>query len=245
MEIKIITPSYKRSDNVKARMVFEDKLIIACHEFEEKEYRRDNPNNEIMVLPDSIRWNMAKVRNYIKFNCGSKYLVMCDDDVEALWVFEDMEMKNNFDLEKTMAFLKNWFEMCEELGTTLWWVNMLKDRLAYREYAPFSLLCPILWPLSCHINVDDGLKYDERLWLNEDYDYSMQVIWKYHKNLRFNKYYYEAGHLTEKGGCGSYRVLDEEKRQAEIMIRKRGNKVVKYDFSKSTNPRIYIPLKWA
>ena len=55
MEIKIITPSYKRSDNVKARMVFEDKLIIACHEFEEKEYRRDNPNNEIMVLPDSIR----------------------------------------------------------------------------------------------------------------------------------------------------------------------------------------------
>ena len=83
-EIKIISPSYKRSNNVKARLCFEDKLIIACHEFEVENYRRDNPDNEIMVLPDSIRGNMAKVRNWIKFNCGSKYLVMVDDDVECL-----------------------------------------------------------------------------------------------------------------------------------------------------------------
>ena len=52
-----------------------------------------------------------------------------------------------------------------------------------------------------------------------------------------------AGHLKDKGGCGAYRILEEEKKQAELMIKKWGNKVVKYDFSKSTNPRINIPLK--
>lgn len=241
-ELKIITPSYKRADNIKAKEVFGDKLIIACHEFEEKEYRENNPENELMVLPDSLRWNMAKVRNYMKDNCNSKYLLMIDDDVREIGYFENSE-KHKFErLDEILDFIEKWYNLAEELGTCLWGMQLNDDRLCYREYSPFSFHSPILWPFSWHI-VDKDLHYDERLGLNEDYDYFIQCINKYRKVLRFNKYYYVAGHLTDKWGCGAYRLLDNERKQAEIMMKKWWKKVVKYNLGKSTNPIIHIPIK--
>ena len=149
-------------------------------------------------------------------------------------------------LPEIMDFLVNGFIMAEDLGTPLWGVNLQSDPKFYREYSPFSFLSPVLAPFCCHI-IDDTvrrrIRYDERLGLNEDYDFFLQVIRIYHKVLRFNKYYYKADHLTVQGGCGAHRTLGEELRQAEIMIKKWGPKVVTYDFNKSTNPRIRVPFK--
>ena len=240
-EISIITPSYKRAGNVKAIELFQDKLIIACHEFEAEEYQKAYPENEIMVLPDNTRKNMGKVRNYIYKNCRTKYLLMIDDDVERIGYIEKCkQIKMN--REQMFQFIRNGFRMCEEAETCLWGINLQSDPKFYREFAPFSFLSPVLGPFSGHI-IDKELSYDERLGLNEDYDFALQVLRKYHKILRFNKFHYFAGHLTQKGGCGAYRIMEEERKQAEIMIKKWGNKVVKYDFQKSTNPKLNVPIK--
>lgn len=242
-KIKIVTPSYKRAGKVKAVNLFYDKLVIACHEFEADEYKKAYKDNEIMVLPDELRGNMAKVRNYIRDHADSKYLVMIDDDVDEIGYHEQMQ-RFPIGLVAIMDFLKNGFQVCEEAGTILWGVNLQADPKFYREYSPFSFLSPVLGPFSCHIVTDTKeIRYDERLGLNEDYDFALQVLWKYHKIFRNNKYYYLAGHLTETGGCGAYRILDEEKKQAEIMQKKWGKSVVKYHFGRSTNPRINVPLK--
>lgn len=239
-DISIITPSYKRANNVKARCVFGNNLIIACHEFEEEEYKKWNPDNKLLIIPDELRGNMAKVRNFMLENSPTKYLVMIDDDVIEVGYHENMKtIPYNYD--DLMSFIVNGFVMAEELGTVLWGLNLQSDPKFYREYSPISFLSPVLGPFSCHIIND--LRYDERLGLNEDYDYALQVLHKYHKILRFNKYYYLAGHLTEKGGCGAYRTMDKEIAQSKIMIGKWGNKIVKYNFDKSTNPRISVPLK--
>jgi len=63
---------------------------------------------------------------------------------------------------------------------------------------------------------------------------------KYHKVLRWNKFHYRAGHLKAAGGCGAYRSLKREKEQAEIMVKKWGKDVVRYDFERSTNPVLYV-----
>lgn len=240
-EISIISPSYRRAGNIKAINIFGDKLIIACHEFEVMEYQKAYPNNEIMVLPDSTRKNMGKVRDYIYKNCRTKYLLMIDDDVAEIKYFEKGD-RHKLTQEKLENFIINGFEMCEDAQTCLWGCNQTDAKQFYREFAPFSFLTPVLGPFSGHI-IDKDLGYDHRLGLNEDYDFALQVLQKYHKILRFNKYHYIAGHLTQKGGCGAYRILEEEKKQAEIMIKKWGSKVVKYDFNKSTNPKINCPLK--
>lgn len=240
-DISIITPSYKRADNVKARCVFGDRLIIACHEFEAEEYKKFNPDNKLLIIPDSLRGNMGSVRNFMLENSPTKYLVMIDDDVIEVGYHQDMKQHSFESLDEILSFIADGFVMAEEMGTVLWGLNLQSDPKFYREYSPFSLLSPVLGPFSCHIVSD--LRYDERLGLNEDYDFALQVLQKYHKILRFNKYYYMAGHLTEKGGCGAYRTMDKEIAQSKIMIKKWGNKVVKYNFDKSTNPRITVPLK--
>jgi hypothetical protein len=245
MDISIVTPSYKRAGKVRAADVFLDKLTIACHEFEADQYKKAYPSNAIMVLPDSTRGNMAKVRNYIRDHCNTRYLVMVDDDVEEIGYQEQMK-RHPIGIVAIMEFLEHSFQVCEDAGTILWGVNLQADPKFYREYSPFSFLSPVLGPFSCHIVTDKVKKetrYDERLGLNEDYDYALQVLWRYHKIFRNNKYYYLAGHLTDTGGCGAYRLLDEEKKQAEIMQKKWGKDVVRYNFGRTTNPRINVPLK--
>lgn len=240
--IKIITPSYKRSNNVKAVKLFEDNLIIAVHEFEVDEYKKNNKNNQIMEIPNDLRGNMGKVRNFIRNNANCDYLVMIDDDVEKIGYHERM-VQNNMKLKEILDFIRKGYEICEEVGTILWGINLQSDPKFYREYSPMSFLSPVLGPFSCHILKNKNIQYDEKLGLNEDYDFALQVLRKYKKIYRNNKYYYVCGHLKDAGGCGAYRLLDEEKKQAELMIKKWGSKVVRYDFNKSTNPIINVPIK--
>jgi hypothetical protein len=238
--MRIISPTYKRAGNVKAVKYF-DGLVLACHEFEEKSYREAYPDNELMILPDSLRGNMAKVRNYILLNSDDAQLVMIDDDVEFLGYHENGVQKV-MPWPESLRFLEMGFRMAEELGTVLWGVNLQADPKFYRPYTPISFLSPVLGPFSCILNQGDGITYDERLGLNEDYDFAIQVMHRYHKILRFNKYFYRAGHLDEEGGCGAYRTMEREKTQADIMKAKWGD-VVRYDFKRSTNPIIKIPLR--
>lgn len=243
-EISIITPTYKRSNNVKAFNYFGNKLIIACHECEEEEYKKFYKDNKFLIIPNDLKGNMAKVRNFIYDNCPTKYLIMVDDDVEKIVKNEKLKTIPVDCEEFLNSIAVNMFVMCEEVGTKLWGINLQSDPKFYRQYSPFSFLQVVLGPFGCHIiDKKAGLKYDERLGLNEDYDFALQVLQKYHKIIRFNKYSYIAGHLTKEGGCGAYRTFTREKEQAKIMIKKWGSKIVKYDFNKSTNPRIHIPIK--
>ena len=87
-KIKIISPTYKRAGQIKAIKYFKKDLILACHKFEVKDYRKAYPHNKIMVIPDNKKGNMAKVRNHIKNNCHCKYMLMIDDDVDSIGFYE-------------------------------------------------------------------------------------------------------------------------------------------------------------
>jgi hypothetical protein len=240
--MRIITPTYKRAGKIKAIELFKTELVIACHEFELSEYKKAYPDNEFMVLPDDIGGNMGKVRNYILHNCNTDHLVMIDDDVTKVGYHEDNK-QITMELPRILEFLEEGFNIASSVGTALWGINLQSDPKFYREYSPFSFLSPVLGPFCCINTTDNLLEYDERLGLNEDYDFALQALYHYHKIVRFNKYYYMAGHLDESGGCGAYRTLKKEREQALTMVKKWGNDVVSYDFSKSTNPRINIPIK--
>jgi hypothetical protein len=236
--IKIISPSYKRAGSARIFSLFGTSIVFAVHKFEEKGYRDKYPEDELMILPDKLRG---------KDNCNSDYLVMIDDDVKGIGYCEFKEGNSADQImmsaDQAYKFFLNGFSMAEELGTVLWGVNLQSDPKFYRNYSPISLLSPVLGTFSCHIVKGNDIRYDERLGLNEDYDFFIQVMHRYHKVLRFNKFFYMAGHLKDKGGCGAYRTMKEEERQSKIMIKKWGSNVIKYDLKKSTNPRIYIPLK--
>jgi hypothetical protein len=61
--MKILVPTYKRAGNVLIRKWLTD-AILCVHEFEYMQYR-DKEGGEIVVIPDELRGNMAKIRNFM------------------------------------------------------------------------------------------------------------------------------------------------------------------------------------
>lgn len=242
--IGFYVPSYKRAGKVKTGKWL-TSAILCVHEFEADEYK-EKEKNKLLIIPDDLKGNMAKVRNFILDNSVHDVTCMLDDDISEVGFYEFDEISEKMKFNKITQgdlFLKidEWRGQSEDLGTILFGMNLQSDPKFYREYSPISLQSPVLGTFCCILKTN--LRYDERLGLNEDYDFALQVLQKHHKILRWNKYSYKADHLTMAGGCGAYRVLDEEKAQAEIMISKWGKKIVSYDFKKSTNPRIRSPFK--
>lgn len=238
MKIDFFVPSYKRcSETITSKWL--ESAILCVHQFEEKEYKEHN-KNKILVIPDNLRGNMAKVRNFILNKCKADVCVMLDDDVKEVGYHENLQ-QISMSQGDLYYKIQEWAHQAQDMGTVLFGINLQSDPKFYREYSPISTQSPVLGTFCCILKKGNKIKYDERLGLNEDYDYSLQVLFEYHKILRWNKFYYVVDHLDKDGGCGAYRLMDEEIAQAEIMQEKWG-KYVRYNFEKSTNPRIRSPF---
>lgn len=241
LKITYYCPSYKRADDVKVLKWF-PSVILYVHEFEEEYYREVNPKANIQSMPDALKGNMAKVRNHILRMSTADVVVMIDDDVKGLYRVENRKWEL-MTWQEVAEKTEQWAQEAYHLGTPLFGVNTNNDRGSYREYSPISFLSPILGSFFGIIKLDNDIRFDERLSLNEDFDYYLQVIQKHHRALRWNKYHYKAAHIKGLGGCCSYRTVDAEKKQAEIMLRKWGSDVVRYNFARSTNPIIKTPIR--
>ena len=242
LPFRLYCPSYNRPGGVRTHALFGHHLTLCVQDFEADAYREAYPGTPIMELPDAVRGNMAKVRNYIRDRADSHWFVMLDDDIN--WMGYHQQCRRvKMDLQHVIEMLVNGFEMAEELEVPLWGINLVDAPRCYRQYSPISFLSPVLGPFSCHVGVDSALRYDERLGLNEDYDYALQVLLRYRKVLRINKYFYVCEHLDQPGGCASHRSMDKERRQAEIMIGKWGESIVSYNLDKTPNPRLHVPIR--
>jgi hypothetical protein len=242
----VVIPSYRRAGRVATRKLVPG-ATLAVHEFEASEYESAE-GGDLLVLSDDLRGNMAKVRNAILTEGfkRSRWVMYLDDDIVDVGKFRYDQGDGRWhhvhlDSEDIALFIANGFVMAEDVGSRMWGMQVSSDPKFYREYSPLTFLSPVLGTF-CGV-IDNPLRYDERMGLNEDYDYFLQQVQRYHRVLRFGGYYYRAGHLTDSGGCGSWRTVEEERWQAELMLKKWGSGVVSYDLSKSTNPRIRVPLK--
>lgn len=236
----ILVPSYKRPGNVATRAIFPDS-VLCVHEFEAEQYK-EMSGGSIAVIPDDLRGNMAKVRNWM-LRYGFEQddeVIMCDDDIKSFDTMFDCTTTRMSE-EYVREMLQNGFRMARELGTRLWGINVQNDPRFYNTWKPIGLTLPVLGTFCGHIK--HSIYYDERLSLNEDYDFFLQVLRKYRKVLRLDMFAYQADHLKKKGGCGAYRTMAEERAQAEIMIKKWGDKIVRYDKKgKDPNPILRSPI---
>lgn len=236
---QLFIPTYGRAGKMLTHNAFPEAIVV-CPESQLRDYQKFYPGLKYMPCPDSVEGNMAKKRNWILNNAEKDWIIMIDDDVKSFQYIEGGKQKE-LKGDHLKEVFHNGFVMCEEVGTVLWGVNLQTDPKFYREYSPFSFLSPVLGPFSAHIR--SNIRYDERLPYKEDYDFSLQVLQRYHKILRVNKYSYMAGHLNNEGGYVSMRRMDVERSQNELLQKKWGKKIVKFDMSKSVNPKLKVPLK--
>jgi hypothetical protein len=240
-KITVYIPTFKRWDSIITHKLIPEAVVV-CPESQVEKYLEVNPNLNILACPDGIEGNIARKRNWIKSQCKTDYLIMIDDDIKGFQKIVNTK-QITMSTDEIWYMFEQGFQLMEDLGTVLWGVNLNNDPKCYREYSPFSMLSPVLGPFTAQKNVKT-FWYDERLPLKEDYDLSLQVLQKYHKVLRLNRYSYVTTHLTNAdGGCVDYRTMVREEEQNQLLQKKWGKKIVKYNIEKSINPIIKVPLK--
>lgn len=244
MDIRFFAPSYRRPEKSITQKAYPFVQLVV-KESEAYEYRQNG--NDIVTCPDEVQGNLCRVRNWIlKENADADCVILLDDDIQAIGFWEAQKRRNLIP-EEFLEFSENAVIMAMDAGVKFWGLNCIAtDKGAYREHTPFSFISYIGGPFQAHCKTD--LFYDERLPLKEDYDMTLQHLKKYGKVLRFNSYhYYGVKQSEQSGGCATYRNLQREKEQFELLQKKWGNSIITQDkksrMSFDYNPILKVPLK--
>jgi len=236
----IVSPSYNRAGNVLSRKWFPD-LVLAVNESQLSQYE-DREGGSLIGVPDKYRGNMSKIRNHILEQVDpDEWVIQMDDDIHQFMRLIPGSKPKVLNSAEFLKFVDQNCMIADDLCTQLWGVNVQADPKFYREYTPFSLTSPVLATF-CAMKPSSGIRYDARLFLNEDYDLFLQYLKKFRKVWRNNQYAYRAEHIDFAGGLKDVRSLHEERKQADLMIRKWGSKIVRYNLDRSPNPRLYTPI---
>lgn len=252
MKVSINIQSYKRAGDVLT-IGLGLKCNLWVHEFEADEYKKLY-GDMVKILPDSLRGNLPKVKNYIlEAEKDNDAILFLDDDIKKIGCFEGKEIRY-MEGKELEAFIYKYSLLCKEWGFYLWGVNVNPDKQCYREYTPFSTLSYVSSSFACFLKGNE-LKYDEKFPLKEDYDMTIQQCNKYRGLLRVNKAFYVKKSVENTGGCADYRNIEREKDQMELLQKKWGDKIVKTELLRHSrshssgkkrsidiNPIIKVPI---
>lgn len=251
MQIQILSPSFKRAKTVITHQWF-PYVTYVVHEFEAEEYMA--AGLPVLVAPDSVRGNIARVRNWILDNRSSDHLLIIDDDVESVKRWELVDgtwLHKILSGEELMESIELGFDMAKEWGVRLWGMNCLGDKGSYREYTPFA--CKSYISASFHGLIDPVLRYDESIPLKEDFDFCIQNLKEYRAMLRFNMLSMVKKDHGNPGGCAVYRTIEKEKEQLALIQKKWGSRIIQNDLGASRvtrtkeasfdlNPMMKVPI---
>lgn len=255
MEIVACAPSYRRPTAVDTL-----KYLPSCRVYvsrdEEAAYREGNPGADIVAVDPRRQGNLCRIRNHI-LDCEmgpGRAVLIIDDDLQGIWRWERLVRRRLETEEEVFAFLRRYTALCIEWGCPAWGVNVNSDGQVYREQTPFSLRSYVGGPFMVHVS--HSLRYDERLPLKEDYDFTLQMLNKYRRVLRVNAFYYLTLQMAQVGGCAEYRNAETEMEQLALLQKKWGREIVRADVLGSSrnhlttkrrrldfNPVIHPPIR--
>lgn len=228
---------------------------VFVRECEADEYRARGWR--VDVQPESATGNMARVRNAIIELAERekiRALVMVDDDLSEFiqWV-GPFKKARKLSGEEVVEIAETMAIQAEESGCRVFGMNQIHDRGAYRQFSPFSFTNIILGPF-LGVLLPVPYRFDDRLGLKEDYDFSLQALNVDRRILRFNAFCYVTKHLTLAGGCAFSRTTEREREQFERLRAKWGGEIIASDSGAShkmrtkkatvfdPNPRVRVPI---
>jgi len=245
--LTIAVRSWKRPNTAYTHKYFRGtKYVVAKSQAEE--YRKNGLN--VWECPDSAQGNLCRVTNWIIDNCETRWLIVTDDDLSWLGMWEG-NRHIILNEEQAIEKIENSFILAEDLGVPFFGLQCLPDKGAYREYTPLSFNNYIGGAFQGFILPDFQLRYDESLPLKEDYDMTLQVCNSYRKVLRVNYLHYNVKQQEGVGGCADIRTLEREREQFSLLQKKWGTRIVTTDRSNKSsktkkydiNPILKIPIK--
>ena len=235
MNYTVYIPSKGRAGKVTSHKLFLDSTII-CPDSEVELYKEHH--EKVIGVPDEVK-GITPTRNWILNNMTDEWMIQVDDDARSFHKYAGGKLVTFVDPKRIDILLNTMFCMSEDIGFKAWGLAMAADYKFYRTFAPFSTQGVVGANILGIIKND--LRFDERLKVKEDYDYSMQHIFKYGGILRTHRFGIDVVHLTNEGGCVAYRTKDVEMEAYGVLLKKRGKGVVKFqnnkNFVKMRSPR--------
>ena len=247
--ITILSPSWKRAKTACTHKAVNNLRYVVCEAQADDYAKRKLP---LLVCPDSAQGSTSRIRNWILDNSPTENLVITDDDISSFGRW-DGNTKNRMKPEEVNDFIESGFLLAEEWGCRYWGMNLLPDKGMCHEFRPFSLHNAILGPFG-GFRLPLPIRYPENLPLKEDYDFSLQVLNKYRRILRFNYVHYNAAQHTNLGGCADFRNIQQELEQARLLQKRWGPEIVKIEYGDKKkkgqkkeahydiNPLIRVPI---
>jgi hypothetical protein len=200
VKVVVCAPSYRRPTAVDT-LKYLPTCRIYVSEKEAAAYRAANPGADLVVVAAKYQGNVCRIRNHIldrEMKKGVAVLII-DDDLQGILRWEKLTRYRLETEEEVFDFLDRYTALCVEWGCPAWGININSDGQIYREQTPFSLRSYVGSPFTVH--VDHRLRYDERLSLKEDYDFTLQLLNRHRRIMRVNKYYYLTLQMAQVGGC--------------------------------------------
>jgi len=227
-DVVICVPSYRRPRAVDT-LKYLPSIRLYVAKDEAKLYREANPEATIVEMESKVQGNISRVRNHIldrEMKPGRAVLIV-DDDLQGVWYWQGLERIRLETEAELYAMLRKYTALCREWECPAWGINVNSDGQVYREQTPFSLRSYVGSPFTVH--VEHSCRYDERVPLKEDYDFTLQLLNRYRRVLRVNKFYYLTLQMAQVGGCAMYRNVQREVEQLKILQKKWGTSVVRAD----------------
>lgn len=236
MKISVNVPSYKRPNDIKTLQYLPyARIWVDGNDYDA--YKKANPKAKIVKCADGVQGNLCRVLNYIldeEFKRGMDVVLILDDDIRYIERFEVSEItgygyeRYKLNADEVLQMIEKYSIMAQDLGAKFWGLNINPDQRCYHHNTPFSTKSYIGGPFRCHLK-GSRCRYDERLFFKDDYDMTLQQLNMERVVLRVNAYHYICEQSTNVGGLAAYRNRDREYEQCEMLIKKWGGHIFKYD----------------
>jgi len=229
-KVKIAIPTYKRYECETLKILdsnlFEPTLFVN-DDIEKMEYEKVNKG--ISVVATNTK-GITNARNAILSHYKPQdEVVMADDDIRSIQ-YVDPQGKKLIDATSAQIseLCQKGFAECKKLGTKLWGVYPVHNAFYMAKKSTYYHF--IIGSFSGVIISD--LRYDDKMRVKEDYDFTMSNIFRFGKVVRFDDWTVNAKHYTNKGGC-----VDDRSGKKDIDIEAMNYLIGKYGLLIKKNPR--------
>lgn len=223
--IPIIIVSHKRAENVMTIKAI-DNCIICVPESQLEEYKHFNPNNELLVHPDSVV-GLSPKRQWIIDKLGDCFQV--DDDISSInrvYLKDYDDHALSLTKEEAYNLIQDFYEIAKDVGVYLFGFNNSVNPLSYNGNKPYYMNKYICGGGLGLIKSDKLFFPNIPFFVGEDYWINALNAYFHRFSLidgrfafQFNKT--EAG----KGGCADYRTTEKRKETYFFLKQKFGDAI--------------------
>jgi hypothetical protein len=227
-EVRVIIPSFRRSQLIYSHRVLED-YIVCIPESDYADYVAVGiPKKRIVCHPNTVI-GLCPKRNWIFDNLeNGKPFLSLDDDIHGMMrTFTPAGVTTLLDSKVAVhEIIDNTVSMAEEIGAKFFGFANSADIRTINFNVPFALTGFVNgWSMG--FLPGHGLRLPENLIGKEDYELSLQNAFRHRICFRNNRYGFNAeGTFKNTGGLAVYRNNETEKKAVAILQQRYGSDVV-------------------